>query len=46
MVPVGLTLAINPSSLPSGLKPGEKMTLSIPGFEDVSHAVEAGPMLL
>lgn len=46
MVPVGLTLAVNPSLLPPGLKPGEQMILSIPEYKDVVHAVEAGPMLL
>jgi len=46
LVPVGLTLAINPSEIPEGLKPGELLELEIPGLEGVRQAVEAGPLLL
>ena len=46
IIPVGLTLAFNPEKLPNGLKEGVKLTLSVPGYEDVLHAVEAGPLLL
>ena len=46
LLPVGLTLALHPSELPAGLKPGEILELEIPGLEGVRHAVEAGPLLL
>jgi len=46
LVPVGLTLAVKPSEIPEGLKPGELLDLEIPGLEGVKHAVEAGPLLL
>ncbi len=46
IVPVGLTLAMDPHDVPDGLKPGEILELMVPGLEEVKHAVEAGPMLL
>jgi len=46
IIPVGLTLAFSPGTLPGGLREGSKLILSIPGYEDVHHAVEAGPMLM
>ena len=46
LVPVGVTLAINPESMPGGLKVGMKLNLSVAGYENVLHAVEAGPLLL
>jgi len=46
VVPVGLTLALNPADVPEGLKPGELVDLEIPGLDEVMHAVEAGPLLL
>jgi len=46
VVPVGLTLALNPEALPGGWKAGTRITLSIPGYENIFHAVEAGPLLL
>ncbi|MEN8226974.1 MAG: phosphodiester glycosidase family protein [Bacteroidota bacterium] len=46
VVPVGLTLAINPGNMPAGLRVGLKVNLSVPGYENVLHAVEAGPLLL
>ena len=46
IVPVGLTLALNPAHVPEGLKAGAVVDLMVPGLEEVKHAVEAGPLLL
>ena len=46
VVPVGLTLALDPEEVPDGLQAGEKLELMVPGLEGVRHAVEAGPLLL
>lgn len=46
IVPVGLTLALEPEEVPEGLKPGEIVQLMVPGMEGLKHAVEAGPLLL
>jgi hypothetical protein len=46
VVPVGLTLAMDPQDVPDGLKTGDQLELKIPGMEEVKHAVEAGPLLL
>jgi glycosyltransferase involved in cell wall biosynthesis len=46
VVPVGLTLALNPLDLPAGIKAGDQLDLEVPGLEEVFHAVEAGPLLL
>jgi len=46
VVPVGLTLALDPEDVPKGIKSGDKVELMVPGLEEVKHAVEAGPLLL
>ncbi len=46
IIPVGLTLALGPGSLPAGLKRGSKVKLTLPGYDHILHAVEAGPMLV
>jgi len=46
VVPVGLVLAFNQEDFPDNLLEGAVLKLSIPGFEEVLHAVEAGPLLL
>jgi len=46
IIPVGLTLAFSPEAFPAGLLAGDKLQISVPGFEKVVHAVEAGPLLL
>ena len=46
VIPVGITLALKPEDVPTELKPGDILEISIPGFEEVLHAVEAGPLLL
>lgn len=46
VVPVGLTLAFKPEEFPENLKEGEKLGLSLPGYENVLHGVEAGPLLI
>ena len=46
VIPVGLTLAFSREAFPNGLKKGDKLTLFIPGYHDILHAVEAGPLLM
>jgi len=46
VVPVGLTLAFKPEDFPENLKAEERLGLSLPGYEDVIHGVEAGPLLI
>jgi hypothetical protein len=46
VVPVGLTLAFAAEEVPVGLEVGEELELILPGFEDVLHGVEAGPLLV
>jgi hypothetical protein len=46
VVPVGLTLAFPPGEIPKSLKVGEQLELVLPGFEEVFHGVEAGPLLI
>ncbi len=45
-IPVGITLAFNREDMPAGLKAGDQISLSVPGYEKIKHAVEAGPLLL
>ena len=46
MVPVGLTLALDPANVPENFLLGDVVDLGVPGLEEVKHAVEAGPLLL
>ncbi len=46
VVPVGLTLALDPDTVPREWKEGSRVGMSVPGYENVLHAVEAGPLLL
>jgi len=46
IVPVGLTLALDPEDVPEGLEAGAMVELMVPGLENVKHAIEAGPLLL
>ena len=46
VVPVGLTLVLDPQEIPEGAKAGDTLELNVPGFHEVLHAVEAGPLLL
>jgi hypothetical protein len=46
VIPVGLTLAFSREAFPVGLKIGTQINLSIPGYQDTMHAVEAGPLLM
>ncbi|MCP4310086.1 MAG: glycosyltransferase [Bacteroidetes bacterium] len=46
IIPVGLTLAFSGEQFPGELKEGDTIELMVPGFENVAHAVEAGPLLL
>ena len=46
ILPVGLTVALPGNVEMSGWKMGAEMTFSIPGWENVLQAIEAGPMLV
>lgn len=46
LVPVGITLAFKEEEYPEEITTGSGIEITVPGFEDVHHAVEAGPMLL
>jgi len=46
VVPVGITLAFTADDLPLNLKEGEQVELILPGFENIVHGVEAGPLLI
>ncbi|MCD6202040.1 MAG: phosphodiester glycosidase family protein [Bacteroidales bacterium] len=47
IIPVGLTLSFHPDHFPEELDCKEKtIAIEIPQYEDVFHAVEAGPMLV
>ncbi len=46
VLPVGLTLSIHPDSMPPRLQVNDRVDLKVMGFENVKHAIEAGPMLL
>jgi hypothetical protein len=47
VIPVGLTLSFRKNIYPADLmKVGSSLDFVLSGFEDVEHAVEAGPMLL
>jgi glycosyltransferase involved in cell wall biosynthesis len=46
IIPVGLTLAIPKNQMPKNWKVATQLILTLPGLEDIAHAVEAGPMLI
>ena len=46
IIPVGLTLSFSPEAFPRELKEGAVLNLMMPEFENIIHAVEAGPLLL
>jgi len=46
LIPVGLSLVFSKKRFPQGLKTGDELKMMVPGYENVIHAVEAGPMLL
>lgn len=46
LIPVGLTLAFSEKTFPTELQTGDRVNLSVKGYEKVVHAVEAGPLLL
>ncbi len=46
VIPVGLTLSFPPGHVPEMLQVNQEIAIIIPGFENILHAVEAGPMLL
>jgi hypothetical protein len=46
LIPVGLTLVFEREQLPRGIRLGMYIEMWVPGFEDVWHAIEAGPLLL
>ena len=46
VVPVGLTLALPPRLVPKGAMAGDLIHWELSEFEEVRHAVEAGPLIL
>ncbi len=46
IIPVGLTLAFHPDEIPEGVEVGEKLAISVYGYEGVLQGIEAGPLLL
>lgn len=46
VIPVGLTLALEPQQVPEGAREGDLLELHLRGLGEVKHAVEAGPLLL
>ncbi|MCK5136845.1 MAG: phosphodiester glycosidase family protein [Bacteroidales bacterium] len=46
IVPVGLTFAFSRDAMLPELKKGDKLAISVHGYGNVLHAVEAGPLLL
>ncbi len=46
VIPAGLTLALKPELVPEGAKAGDVLSLTLKGFQEIRHAVEAGPLLL
>ena len=46
VLPVGLSLALEPELLPAGARQGDLLSIRLNGYEDIKHAIEAGPMLL
>jgi hypothetical protein len=46
LVPVGLTLALDPGLVPENARTGDILDIQVKGIEGVRHAVEAGPLLL
>jgi glycosyltransferase involved in cell wall biosynthesis len=45
-IPVGLSLCFNKKIFPSGVKTGDEVEFMMKEFRDITHAIEAGPMLL
>jgi len=46
VVPAGLTLALRPEQLPEGAREGDVLGMMLKGYEEIKHAIEAGPLLL
>lgn len=46
VIPVGLTLSFPENRVPVGIRVEQDAEITIPGFENIRHAIEAGPMLL
>lgn len=46
LIPVGLTFSFPKSDMPDGFVVGEEIGITIPGLEDVVHAIGAGPHLI
>jgi hypothetical protein len=46
MIPVGLTLAFSKEAFPASLRLEDSLQITLPAYENVLHAVEAGPLLL
>ncbi|MFC2129245.1 phosphodiester glycosidase family protein [Bacteroidota bacterium] len=46
IIPVGITLSFPASRIPGNIIVEEEVRIEINGYEDILHAIEAGPMLL
>jgi hypothetical protein len=46
IIPVGITLSFPKQSTPAGIVPEQDLEITLPGFENILHAIEAGPLLL
>jgi len=46
IIPVGITVALEPKEIPPGAREGDILQLGLNDFEEIKNAVEAGPLLL
>jgi exopolysaccharide biosynthesis protein len=46
VIPVGLTLSFPQGKVPAELHVNQEISIAIPGFENILHGIEAGPLLL
>lgn len=46
ILPVGITVSMETGCAPKSWRPGARIAFRIPGWEGVTHAVEAGPRLM
>lgn len=46
LIPVGLTLLVDPKIFPKEWKVGDQLTINVKGLDDINYAVEAGPLLV
>lgn len=46
VLPVGLTLSLAADQLPASWQPEQELQITMPGWEEIESAIEAGPQLL